>query len=240
MQKLYSSFKFSTSTMSTVIKSVSEKSYEKELLQAAWEVDRKNRVVGVNGDLVPVSVLSQAEWHGALPTIVLSGNIMPGDKLRPVSILTDDGVLAKNLYRKYPFLEDLDMGNLLLAGGSVLSLVSQQRWPTDLDFFVYGLTGEAEATDRAVRLIEEIRKFNTEHPKTKRSWLGDSNKVVRTPGCITFWAGSTKVQVILRLYNTLSEVLHGFDLACCAVGFTVQNEEPCFLTTTLGGFCIQR
>lgn len=28
-----------------------------------------------------------------------------------------------------------------------------------------------------------------------------------------------KIQIVLRLYKTLAEVLHGFDVDCCSVGF---------------------
>lgn len=42
-----------------------------------------------------------------------------------------------------------------------------------------------------------------------------------------------KAQVILRLYKTPSEILHGFDLGSCAVGFDGKN----ILMTSLGEFC---
>lgn len=32
-----------------------------------------------------------------------------------------------------------------------------------------------------------------------------------------------EVQIILRLYKTVSEVLHGFDVDCCALGFDENN-----------------
>lgn len=45
-------------------------------------------------------------------------------------------------------------------------------------------------------------------------------KFIRNKHCITILIGDKyKIQLILRLYKTISEILHGFDLGCSAIGF---------------------
>lgn len=91
----------------------------------------------------------------------------------------------------------------------------------DLDFFIYGLSTEEEATKRAFKLLNDL--------KDKQC------KFVRTRGSITMYSGDQKIkiQVILRLYKSPSEILHGFDLGSCAVGFDGDR----LIFTTLSKFC---
>ncbi len=60
-------------------------------------------------------------------------------------------------------------------------------------------------------------------------------KLARNNNMIFIDIGNYKFQIILRLYNTISEILHGFDLGSCAVGF---DGTTVFLTT-LGKFCYE-
>lgn len=78
---------------------------------------------------------------------------------------------------------------------------------SDIDLFIVGLSKE-EAIDRIVALNNQLR----------RQYRGDV-LVVRTPRSLTFATGWPRrnIQVILRLYQSPSEVLIGFDLDC--VGF---------------------
>lgn len=58
---------------------------------------------------------------------------------------------------------------------------------------------------------------------------------IRTAGSITIKRDNVKLQVILRLYSTVSEILHGFDLGSSAVGFDGQN----VILTSLGRFAYE-
>jgi hypothetical protein len=64
--------------------------------------------------------------------------------------------------------------------------------------------------------------------------------VHRTRGCVTFYpnmrGGCTPIQVVLRAYSSVSEVLHGFDLGAAQVAF---DGERVFLTA-LGVFAATR
>lgn len=63
----------------------------------------------------------------------------------------------------------------------------------------------------------------------------DELKYVKTSNTITFLFGCTKYQIVLRLYRSKSEILHGFDLGSSAVGFDGLN----VYFTSLSKFCYQ-
>ena len=98
----------------------------------------------------------------------------------------------------------------LLAGGSVLNLIIGCHLETDYDLFFYGCT-EAEATEKVREICQHVSCF------------GDV-EVTRTENSVTIslmedWHHPLKIQCILRLYASVSEVLHGFDVDCSCVGY---------------------
>jgi hypothetical protein len=98
-----------------------------------------------------------------------------------------------------------DFDNILVAGGSISSIMFDTN-VSDFDIFVYGL-GRDEATRRVYMLIQEFTK------------LGQDIKIINSPRCTTIKVGDMKFQVIHRLYNSIAEILYGFDISSCAVGF---------------------
>jgi hypothetical protein len=98
--------------------------------------------------------------------------------------------------------------NLCIAGGSILNAIIDNRETTDVDLFIYGLN-EAEANQK---IRDIIQLFDTK------------SNVQRTANAITIRLGCARpVQIILRLYKTLSEVIHGFDVDCCCVAYDGTN-----------------
>jgi hypothetical protein len=85
---------------------------------------------------------------------------------------------------------------------------------SDIDLFLVGLSSE-EAQDK-IRHVHSI---------LSAAWgaTPDNNKllVVRTESAITFIGGWPRrhVQIILRLYRSVAEVLLGFDIDACCVAF---------------------
>ena len=92
---------------------------------------------------------------------------------------------------------------VLVAGGSVFCSLFKQRI-SDYDLFFYGYT-----EDQALALI---------------NWVISSpfvTNVTRTAYAITFqWANiwRTDIQFILRLYQSIPQILLGFDLDCSRIG----------------------
>eukprot|EP00004_Rigifila_ramosa_P006668 TRINITY_DN1758_c0_g1_i12.p1 TRINITY_DN1758_c0_g1~~TRINITY_DN1758_c0_g1_i12.p1 ORF type:complete len:903 (+),score=178.72 TRINITY_DN1758_c0_g1_i12:636-3344(+) len=83
---------------------------------------------------------------------------------------------------------------------------------SDVDLFVHART-QAEAT-QTLRHIYETVKANSKTSKTLR--------VIRTKYAVTIlgeWPHSRHIQIVLRLYKSPAEVLMGFDIDACCVGF---------------------
>lgn len=90
--------------------------------------------------------------------------------------------------------------NVLVAGGFVFSALFGTK-ANDIDLFIYDITER-----KANRVLEDMLK-------------GINISITRSVNAITFG----ERQVILRLYSTISEVLHGFDVDCCSIGYDGEN-----------------
>lgn len=124
-------------------------------------------------------------------------------------------------------------GNIILAGGSIISfLMDYPRKPKDLDFFITSKNPRV-GEDKIVEIMNNYRRINYQtfgYSEYKEEESPDDeepedqsvipkihnakfriNRVVRTANSVTI-GKSTKYQVILRLYTSPSEVVHGFDL----------------------------
>jgi len=109
----------------------------------------------------------------------------------------------------------MDWSNVVVAGGAVLACLAeprndQQYAGSDIDIFVHGVYTDEEANAK-------LRHIHQTVMKNCRS-RGD---IVRTKRACTILNQYPyrHVQVILRLYKNPGEVLLGFDIDCCAVGF---------------------
>ncbi len=159
---------------------------------------------------------------------------VPASEVVSEPMVVDSRVILNRFIHLGLNFKGIDMRNIIVAGGFISSLVQKEfsrsktyRDFNDIDIFVYGLKTEAEATERADR-------FLTEYFKASRG-----ETVIRTKGSVTI-NSAPKIQVILRLYSSASEVLHGFDLGSCAVGVTGDSEGNLKLvTTSLGKFCLE-
>ncbi|KYQ89839.1 hypothetical protein DLAC_09816 [Tieghemostelium lacteum] len=107
--------------------------------------------------------------------------------------------------------------NVFVAGGAVLGCTLNQPSTnafqnSDIDIFLYGLT-ETQATDK----LKEILTFiQNKSPNTT---------IARTKYAVTFLNEYPyrNVQVVLRIYKSPAEVLMGFDIDCCSIGFDGQR-----------------
>lgn len=93
--------------------------------------------------------------------------------------------------------------NVVVAGGIIFFLLYDAPFG-DIDLFLFGLT-EEEADAK----LQEILS------------LVEYTSIVRTENAVTVHNRKTgiRVQVILRIYRTLSEILHGFDVDSCCLGY---------------------
>lgn len=129
-------------------------------------------------------------------------------------------IVTKDEYKKnfkelcHGVLKGLDWSNVFVAGGAVLG--SLMNVPdrsafkdSDIDMFLYGLT-EEEANEK-LKHIYFIVQSNTKA----------TSEVIRTKNAVTILGQFPyrHIQIVLRLYKSPAEVLMGFDIDACTLGF---------------------
>ncbi len=93
---------------------------------------------------------------------------------------------------------------------------------SDVDLFIYGLTA-AEANEKLKEIYRDVvsctkgkvTAFRTLHTITLVSEFPRRQDII----CIGDLISVRHIQIILRLYKSPAEILCGFDIDCCAVGF---------------------
>ncbi|KAJ5557633.1 hypothetical protein N7513_003219 [Penicillium frequentans] len=126
-------------------------------------------------------------------------------------------------------LQNLDWSNIVVAGGSVSnSLHHRGSWDlppdADIDIFLYGLQ-ERDLKEKVLAI------WNTICENSAQKWAAqDPSGTLEEPGreladrtvnVITIFSPHYKrrVQIVLRLYRSISEILVGFDIDGSAVAF---------------------
>ncbi|KAJ5982513.1 hypothetical protein N7451_012613 [Penicillium sp. IBT 35674x] len=126
-------------------------------------------------------------------------------------------------------LKNLDWSNIVVAGGSVSnSLHYRGSWDlppdADIDIFLYGLQ-ERDLKEKVLAIWNTIcqngaHKWAAQDPSGTLEEPG-RELADRTVNVITIFSPHYKrrVQVVLRLYRSISEILVGFDIDGSAVAF---------------------
>jgi hypothetical protein len=140
-------------------------------------------------------------------------------------------VCLKNLF---PVLKKIDLSNVMIAGGSLTTIIQSlsqgsgspdQRKINDVDLFIFGLS-KSRMMERLEKLVDDIVNY---YPKAH---------LLRTEGSVSLFdqKKQVKFQIVLRWYETPSQILHGFDLGSCMIGL---HENQLF-TCAMGKFCLER
>ncbi|KAI5807435.1 hypothetical protein DFH27DRAFT_319642 [Peziza echinospora] len=81
---------------------------------------------------------------------------------------------------------------------------------SDIDLFIYGIDDEKAAIDRMIAIENDITG----------SMLGETT-CLRTKNCITIVSQypNRHIQIVLRLYKSISQILTGFDVNCSCVAY---------------------
>ena len=114
--------------------------------------------------------------------------------------------------------KNMNWNNVFVAGGSILACLQKNQFDeisyrsTDIDMFIYGLS-----EDEANKKLEEIYILLQKNAK--------STKLIRSQYAITIIGlfPFRHTQVVLRIYQSPAEILMGFDIDACAVGFDGRN-----------------
>jgi hypothetical protein len=141
-----------------------------------------------------------------------------------------------------PRIFDVADGHLLVAGGSVVgalnaeipSLMMDQRvywWDVeDIDLFFYGFDTDRAANELLERIFENV--FD---PLPKDRVHMSRTELAVTVTVDTSAKTQCTYQFILRLYASVDNILGGFDLACCSVGYSPSTG---LVATELGAWSI--
>ncbi len=189
-------------------------------------------------DLFRLSTCERKNWDFSLPTVTHAYGPFIGK-------LNETGSIDR-FYKAYPALVGVDLKNVLVAGGAVCTAVTDQTRAKDVDFFLYGYHDTDAAVARIRKLFEAIEAghkrvhrlawdeqlkkdlLRYQHGDMKRAYKASEYrydgyrtecKMVRTQSYVSMHLDGVEYQVILRLYQSASQVLHGFDMGPAAIGF---------------------
>jgi len=261
-------------------------------------IDAIHRYPGVSEGLESLSNLTRKSWDYSSPTFEMrpfTGTVL-GTAYNEVKFASVEE-FKLDFYSRYPYLANIPMDGLLIAGGSVGQFVLKKgrepMWTaSDVDVFVYGQKSVEAATALVVKFIDnvdvacktfaanevlkrlrerliEIQRMSANQPTNlmyltatrvlqklfskpieldkysirkpadigEEDWqitkemagsvyfaaMSSSVDAMRSEGTLTMSLHGTKIQIIFRLYSSISEILHGFDLGPSAVGFDGKN-----------------
>jgi hypothetical protein len=154
----------------------------------------------------------------------------------------DFDAVKANLYNFNPAIANIDMSNLVIAGGAVAhalysNLVHDKsnedersiHMLGDIDFFVYGLSSLQEVSDRIKQLCREICANLSKHldVDTEISISKKLNTItIDVPdhlGCNWKYECTglyVPIQIIYHNYKSIADILNSFDVQCCKCAFT--------------------
>ena len=133
--------------------------------------------------------------------------------------------------KTHDLLTYVSWNNLVVAGGALVNIITKSDAKlNDVDLFVYGLN-KKDTTEKIDQVISHIKQKAADMNYETRAYM---NKNV-----INLYVFDTKkllqIQIILRLYDSLTKILMGFDVDCCAVAFNGSN----ILTTVRGEYALK-
>jgi len=116
-------------------------------------------------------------------------------------------------------------GKISLCGGSLINIINHGRNTTDWDIFFH-----CETVEEGDRLLDGCLEMIDKYLQTRNDLYSKSYSV--TQRVHTFSFNDTKIQFIKRIYQTKDQILLGFDLAPCRIGY---NPIDGFFATICGG-----
>lgn len=116
-------------------------------------------------------------------------------------------------------LSYLDWNNIVVCGGCIsntLNPMTSEKRKTDVDLFIYNLDQE-KALSKISEVIESIRQYCEENLKSTLNILKNDFVITLIPDKMEY--RKHKIQIILRLYKCINEILIGFDIDSCAIAY---------------------
>jgi len=215
------------------------------------KIDAEHRSPGLSGDLISINAFDQtkdkdAEKYSYLKIAPEMSNIwslLSGSQLKPgFSEYNewDPGAIStkmtvktraqfeRELLNRTPFLRGFDWSNVALAGGLVSDILMDSKFWSDVDLFIYGTNIEG-AVRKVKTIVNWFLRWCDEQPRYRVYMMVKSENLLQIYVHKMYEYSSFEIeetyeiQIIFRLYQSFSEILHGFDLGSSAVGYNGQN-----------------
>lgn len=204
-----------------------------DLVNNVLKIDNENRYEGIQDDLYTLDEIFGGRVFQYDDTLVIAENKLTQF---PTAINScDSDELTNQFGIWYP---NLDMSNIMVAGGMITQYLTSRdtqylrQNSNDMDVFVYGLT-EENATRKTKYLVDYLDKmYNIIGISLGKNCL---SLILLNREGVGEIIPSFKIEIILRIYKSKSEILHGFDLGSSAVGWDGTN----ILFTTLSKFAYE-
>lgn len=191
-------------------------------------INESFRYIDVVDDLIPIETLKASKYDFGIPTVVPS-------TWTPYKELSQEEY-NKEFNRKHSIIGSIirDTTNIVIAGGAAARplYTSNKNVYTDLDIFIYGILDERlfweKVNDVAQKIVTRSSQNNRDCCITQKMKKGIVVIGVASPDHQLI----LEYQIILRMYHTMSSIIHAFDIPSCCV---VYDGITAF-TTTLGAY----
>lgn len=178
-------------------------------------------------DVIFPNTIKAIPWDFGYPTMVYK-NV--GDQYADVQSVD----IVSKLFELYPILLSINLDNVMIAGGSIGTIlqklakgeVVELEAHQDIDLFLYGLTKE-KAFAKAVALISQIKACNSKF------------NFIRTECAFSLITEKQKIQIVLKIYETPSQIIHGFDLGSAMIGIYKHFRKFRLITCKLGLYSLE-
>ncbi len=191
-----------------------------------------HRYIDVDVDLISVDTLSNETYNFEVPTIVPSN--WTGD-FTPVTQKEYDSLFIEKHYIMRKVL--LNTKHIVVAGGAAARpLYIDKNINTDIDIFIYGIFEEDEFWEKVNEIATKIINYSIADPHSKNVKVTQKMKkgIVMLIVYCDDYTNTFEYQIILRMYHTLSSIIHAFDIPSCCIAY----DGVVAYTTTLGAYAI--
>nr|QQV29317.1 hypothetical protein K-LCC10_0062 [Kaumoebavirus] len=169
-----------------------------------------------NAYCVSIDSLVPKVWDNSLPTFT--------SRADRTEWILNSKLIRKRFFNSNEYLRGIDLKNVLIAGGAICGTIIDRSYD-DIDLFIYGLN-DSERQDKLEYLVQAISAALYAKSAQFRAKFTKSNEAIyktiyaiRNQNCVTIQDDyHRKVQIILRNYKSVDEILNGFDLGSSAVG----------------------
>lgn len=128
-----------------------------------------------------------------------------------------DKTVYNTLLKYFPFLTQLNLDNVVIAGGSVCNAILNLDFMNDLDLFIFGVDAK-EANCIVERLLNNLIEYCKKNSYEYKILKSDYGMRVKISDENTKDRHIYEVHITFILYNTVAEILYGFDIGSCSVG----------------------